>query len=166
MDRCRERDSAGMVTGLPQFPSQRLRGGKASVTAGTIQSRVETMNHARTPMRLMSLAVLTVAAVALAAAPADAARKKRSQAVAAQSVQGERGEAGVVVRRSRTRITVTRRSYLDAGTEVYPGSQPYTDYVFSPLYHRPSQMADPTNSQTSLPPPLWIPSYHTPNWGY
>jgi hypothetical protein len=113
-------------------------------------------------MRLVSLAVLTAVGFALAAAPADAARKHRSS-VAAQSAQ--RGEAGVVVRRARTRITVTRRSYLDAGTEVYPNSQNYRDYVFSPLYFRPSQMADPTNSNTSLPPPLWIPSYHMPSWG-
>jgi hypothetical protein len=121
-------------------------------------------------MRLMSFAVLTMAAVALAAAPADAARKKRSQAVAAQSVQGERGEAGVVVRRTRTRITVTRRSYLDAGTEVYPGSQPYTDYVFSPTYNSPAysilgpgRIAGEPTPGTS---PLWNPSYHVPNWGY
>ena len=127
------------------------------------------MNHAGTPMRLMSLALLTVAAVALAAAPADAARK-RSQPVAAQSVQGERGEAGVVVRRSRTRITVTRRSYLDAGTEVYPGSQNYTGYVFSPTYNSPAysilgpgRIAGEPTPGTS---PLWNPSYHVPNWGY
>jgi hypothetical protein len=121
-------------------------------------------------MRLMSLAVLTVAAVALAAAPADAARKKRSQSVAAQSAQGERGEAGVVVRRTRTRITVTRRSYLDAGTEVYPGSQPYTDYVFSPTYHSPAySILGPGRRDGEPTPgtsPLWNPSYHVPNWGY
>jgi hypothetical protein len=122
------------------------------------------MNNSGMSMRLMSLALLAVAAFALAAAPAEAATKKRSQSVAAQSA--DRGEGGVIVRRSRTRITVTRRSYLDAGTEVYPGSQPYTDYVFSPNYHRPSDIADPTRSFTSLPPPFWIPSYHIPNWGY
>jgi hypothetical protein len=119
-------------------------------------------------MRLMSLAVLTAASVALLGASADAATKRRSAAVAAPSAQVVRGEAGVTVRRSRTRITVTRRSYLDAGTEVYPGSMPYTDYVFSPNYFRPStDIADPTGSRsTSLPHPFWLNSYHTPNWGY
>jgi hypothetical protein len=121
------------------------------------------MSNSGMSMRLMSLALLAAAAFALAAAPAEAATKKRSQSVAAQSADRE---GGVIVRRSRTRITVTRRSYLDAGTEVYPGSQPYTDYVFSPNYHRPSDIADPTRSFTSLPPPFWIPSYHVPNWGY
>ena len=115
-------------------------------------------------MRLTSL-LLIAAAIGLAAQPAEAARSKRSQSV--QSAQATRGEAGVVVRRSRTRITVTPRSYLDAGTEVYPGSQPYTDYVFSPNYFRPADVAFPPVMQnSSLPPPLWIPSYHTLNWGY
>ena len=119
-------------------------------------------------MRLMSLAVLTAAAVALVGASAEAATKKRSAPGAAPSAQVVRGEAGVVVRRTRTRITVTRRSYLDAGTEVYPGSMRYTDYVFSPNYFRPStDIADPTGSRsTSLPHPFWLNSYHTPNWGY
>jgi hypothetical protein len=121
-------------------------------------------------MRLLSLALLTVTAVTLAAAPADAAQKKRSQAGGAQSAQAQRGEAGVVVRRTRTRITVTRRSYLDAGTEVYPGSQPYTDYVFSPTYGSPSHnILGPgriAGEPTPGTQPLWNPAYHVPNWGY
>jgi hypothetical protein len=32
--------------------------------------------------------------------------------------------------RARTRITVQKRSYLDAGTVVKPGSMSYHDYVF------------------------------------
>jgi hypothetical protein len=138
--------------------------GEAPVDAGRSGLDWTGTNDPETPMRLTSL-LLIAAAVGLVAQPAEAARNKRSQAV--QSAQTTRGEAGVVVRRSRTRITVTRRSYLDAGTEVYPGSQPYTDYVFSPNYFRPADVAFPPIMQnSSLPPPLWIPSYHTPNWGY
>jgi hypothetical protein len=117
-------------------------------------------------MRCITFAgVASVIAVAICTVPAEAAKRRPSSAASAQSV---RGEAGVVVRRSRTRITVTRRSYLDAGTEVYPGSKSYTDYVFSPNYHRPStDIADPTRSRSlSLPDPFWLNSYHSPNWGY
>jgi hypothetical protein len=32
--------------------------------------------------------------------------------------------------RPRTRITIQKRSYLDAGTVVKPGSMRYLDYVF------------------------------------
>src|SRR5262249_26687810 len=120
-----------------------------------------------TKMRLMSLAILAAAAFALAAVPAEAAKRKRSDVVTAQSV---RGEAGVVVRRSRTRITVTKRSYLDAGTEGYPGSQNSTGYVFSPPYISRSHYTlglgnrdgDPVRG-TSM---FWTPAYHVPNWGY
>jgi hypothetical protein len=118
-------------------------------------------------MRFMATAVLTAMAVALAAAPADAARK-RSRSVDAQPVRVVRGEAGVVVRRSRTRITVTRRSYLDPGTEVRQGTKHYTDYVFQPgargpleYYLGPNEVA-----RSSLPEPFWLPSERAPSWGY
>ena len=115
-------------------------------------------------MRTLSL-VLIAAAATLAAAPADAATKKRQPYAAPQTVQGTRGAAAV--RRPGTRITVTRRSYLDAGTEVFPGSQPYTDYVFSPRYVNPRQdISDPTGFRSNVPDPLWLPFYHVPNWGY
>jgi hypothetical protein len=122
-------------------------------------------------MRLAMIAVLAAAAIAVAVAPAEAQRKKRSQVVQAppngELRVGERGEAGVTVRRARTRVIVTKRSYLDAGTEVFPGSQGYTNYVFAPNFHRPSSYhTDPTLSRTSLPPPFWLPSYHAPTWGY
>jgi hypothetical protein len=116
-------------------------------------------------MRLMSVLVLTAIAAAFAATPADAA--KRNRAVAESVLLPSRSEARVVVRRPRTRITVTRRSYLDAGTEVYPGSQNYTGYVFSGNYFRPTDVAWPWQIRdNALPTPFWIPSYHTPNWGY
>lgn len=34
----------------------------------------------------------------------------------------------------RTRIYVTKRSWLDAGTEVLPGDRKFTDYAFPPGY--------------------------------
>ena len=121
-------------------------------------------------MRSMSLAVLTAAAVALAAAPAETATKKKSQSATAPG-QVVQGEAGVVVHRSPTRITVTRRSYLDPGTEVYPGSQNSTGYVFSPFYDSPSvSIVGTGNPAKAVPTPgtseLWNPAYHVPNWGY
>ncbi len=36
--------------------------------------------------------------------------------------------------RGRTRVYVTRRSWLDAGTEVVPGERKFTDYAFPPGY--------------------------------
>jgi|SRR5215470_7627244 len=117
-------------------------------------------------MRLMSLAVLAAAALALAAVPAEAAKKKGSQVAAGQSARAQAG----AVRRSPTRITVTRRSYLDAGTEVFPGSQNYTGYVFSPNYLSPSSFilgpGRPDGEPVPGTSPFWNPAYHVPNWGY
>jgi hypothetical protein len=69
--------------------------------------------------------VLACAAVmTLTAVPADAAKaKKRTYYEYGET----RNLPGV-----RTRVVVTRRSYLDAGTDVTPGTRKYLDYVFPP----------------------------------
>ena len=79
-----------------------------------------------------------------------------------------RGEAGVTVRRSRTRVTVTRRSYLDPGTEVYQGSKNYTDYIFPPNAAEPMDYYLGPNeaARSPLPHPWWLHSYRAPSWGY
>jgi hypothetical protein len=81
-------------------------------------------------MRLKSLFVLLSAAAAmgLVAAPADAARKKSRYV----TVYGESRDLPGVRARYVTRLTVSRRSYLDAGTEVTPGTRKFTDYVLWP----------------------------------
>jgi hypothetical protein len=79
---------------------------------------------------------VTAACAILAAAiaiPADAAPRKRAPiryVNAPQTVFVDRDESG----RSRTRIIVQRRSFLDGGTEVLPGQRKFTDYVNPPGY--------------------------------
>jgi hypothetical protein len=36
--------------------------------------------------------------------------------------------------RAKPRVTVQKRSFLDAGTEVLPGQRKFTDYAFPPGY--------------------------------
>jgi hypothetical protein len=96
-------------------------------------------------MRFVTLAAMVAATIAVAtvAAPVDA--KSRHPAVA---------------KRPATRITVTRRSYLDAGTEVLPGDRKFTEYVFplgflqyNPNYSNPT---DPVGARfTPLSDPFW-----------
>lgn len=80
-------------------------------------------------MYLKSTAALCFGLVifAIAAAPADAQTRRR--AVISDS-QGTRVTTTDEDGRTRTRIVVQRRSFLDAGTEVLPRSQRSTDYVF------------------------------------
>lgn len=75
-------------------------------------------------MHLKSAAALSFGLVllGLAAAPAQAQTRQRS-------VDGTRVTTTDESGRTRTRIVVQQRSFLDGGTEVLPGSQHYTDYI-------------------------------------
>jgi hypothetical protein len=88
----------------------------------------------RFDMRLLAAAIAVSAASAIVAASlAEAQTRNRSQtrAVAApQTVFISRDETG----RTRTRIIVQRRSYLDGGTEVLPGQRKYNDYHTQPFW--------------------------------
>lgn len=68
--------------------------------------------------------------------------------------------------RSRTRVVVTPRSFLDAGTEVLPGERKFTDYAFPPTY---TPMGVVTNwgarvgwHNSPLPGPFDLPSRYNP----
>ena len=79
------------------------------------------------------LAAFSAAALALTtiADPAPAAQKKRA-AVTKKAAKKYR-PVPVTMARPRTRITVTRRTFLDPGREVIPGSQhEFTDYAHPP----------------------------------
>jgi hypothetical protein len=88
---------------------------------------------------MKGLACLAAVAVAVTAAmpPADAApRRKQTVRSSQHTVFVSRDENG----RTRTRIIVTPRSYLDGGTEVLPGQRKFTDYAIPP-YSRPADDA-------------------------
>ncbi|MFZ5731657.1 MAG: hypothetical protein ACOY4O_02905 [Pseudomonadota bacterium] len=87
-------------------------------------------------MTLKMLAAGTAAAFAavalfgVTAADAQTQRKKNNQRpVLVRSVG-----PNVSYQRGPTRIYVTKRSWLDAGTEVLPGERKYQDYAFPPGY--------------------------------
>jgi hypothetical protein len=90
---------------------------------------------ARTLMGWKSFVLVLAAAVmALTAVPAEAAKRKKTYWVYGET----RALPGV-----RTRIQVTRRSYLDAGTEVTPGTRKFTDYIYGgPNYPMDPMLAD------------------------
>src|SRR5581483_4510398 len=108
-------------------------------------------------MRLKTLAVVfaAIGACALAAAPAEAAPRKKPVVARGygQTVYVSRGEDG----RTRTRIIVQRRSYLDAGTEVLPGERKYSDYAF-PVGHQSF------SSYTYLPGSSNPAGFQNPKW--
>lgn len=104
-------------------------------------------------MRLKSVAV-TLAAIgtlAMLAVPAQAQSSERRMTTNARghTVFTSRDEDG----RTRTRIIIQRRSYLDPGTEVLPGSRRDSDYATN-LANRPTSVLDNTgggSNQSPLP---------------
>jgi hypothetical protein len=65
----------------------------------------------------------------------------------------------------RARITVTRRTFLDAGTHVIPGDRKFTDYAVPPTYY-PGSVADNRGGmyidQSALPGPFTLPGRDNP----
>lgn len=101
---------------------------------------------------MRSIIVLTAAACVLStlwAAPALAQGAKKQRYYA---------RGGTVVTtvdefgRRRTRIVVTKRSYLDAGTEVMPGERKYSDYA-NPPYYSPYSVLGPGRDYSQQPLP-------------
>ena len=77
------------------------------------------------------LAASAVVAMAFAA-PASADTKTKPRPVYGQ------GGPNAVYQQGRTRIYVSKRSWLDGGTEVNPGDRKFTDYAFPPAVGYPS----------------------------
>ena len=76
------------------------------------------------------LAVLLACAVGTlaVAGPADAAPRRQVRTVYTN------GSPNVVYQQGpRTRIYVSKRSWLDGGTEVNPGDRKFNDYAFPPV---------------------------------
>ena len=115
-------------------------------------------------MRVGIVALLGGAAVVtmgLSALPAAAGSKDRAaETVKSSEVSSQRRRARRS-QRARTRITVRRRTYLDAGTTTLPGERKYSDYAF-PLGYRATNVLSGAGSHAGSQNP-WFPSigpYH------
>lgn len=106
-------------------------------------------------MRLKFVAVTLAAlgTLALMAAPASAQSERRMTSSArGNTVVTTRDEDG----RTRTRVIIERRSYLDPGREVLPGSRHDNDYATSLANGRATSVLDNTaagSNRTALPQP-------------
>ncbi|MDI1263696.1 MAG: hypothetical protein PS018_10610 [bacterium] len=81
--------------------------------------------------------MLAVALVAVGATPADAQNTKLKYDRDGRPYYGTSGP-NRSYQQGRTRVYVTTRSWLDAGTEVLPGDRKFTDYAFPPEIGYPS----------------------------
>jgi len=79
--------------------------------------------------RALLLAIGATIAIGLVAAPAGAAEKKK---VDDGKNYTQNGPNVSYQQGPRTRVYVTKRSWLDAGVEVLPGDRKFSDYAFPP----------------------------------
>ncbi len=113
--------------------------------------------------KFIAAAIAATAAVGFLIAPASAAPHKKRVAYAdsrGHTVFTSRDEDG----RRRTKIIIQKRSYLDPGTEVFPGENSDHKYAFSPN-SRASSVLDNTafgTNQSPLPGPFTLPSRNNP----
>src|ERR1700749_3314133 len=82
-------------------------------------------------MRFVVTTAAATIALSVLAMPANAqTARDRGYSNSDRTVSVTRDEDG----RTRTRIIVQRRSYLDAGTNVKPGERKFTDFLYGPTY--------------------------------
>ena len=77
------------------------------------------------------LSAVAVVATGLVASQADAA-PKRQYDERGRPVYGRSGPNVSYQSGPRTRVYITKRSWLDAGVEVLPGDRKFNDYAFPP----------------------------------
>jgi hypothetical protein len=119
-------------------------------------------------MRMMRIAaaVALIAGLAVTAASAQNPQRRNVRIVEGrgQTVYTYTDENG----RRHTRVIIQRRSYLDPGTETFPGERGDHDYAFLPT-QRPTRVLDNTPAginQSALPGPFTLPSRNNPWIGY
>lgn len=105
----------------------------------------------------------------LAATPALAQGDPSQKSRAAKKSPAKRyGPVPVSLDPPRARVTVQRRSFLDAGTYVVPGDRKFTDYAIPPGYSPTSVIENRAGVYRSpLPGPFDLPGRDNPwPWNY
>jgi len=114
-------------------------------------------------LKVVATAFAAAAAIGLLALPADAAPKKKRVVIVngrGHTVFTSRNEDG----RTRTRVIIQKRSYLDPGTEVMPGDRNDRDYAILPNQSAISVLDNTAfgGNQTALPGPFTLQSKNNP----
>jgi hypothetical protein len=82
--------------------------------------------------------LLAVAAVGFGATSANAQTKRQQYDKDGRPYYGANGPNRSYQQGPNTRVYITTRSWLDAGTEVLPGDRKFQDYAFPPAIGYPS----------------------------
>jgi len=115
-------------------------------------------------LKIAAAATALIVAAGLLASAANAAPNEKKRKVVytnpSRTVLVTRGEDG----RTRTRVIVEKRSYLDPGTETFVGEPSNYGYAWTPT-HRADGVLNNTifgGNETALPGPFTLPSRNNP----
>jgi hypothetical protein len=115
---------------------------------------------------LLAAAAVTATALGMATASAQTPAKRKQQEQQydrdGRRYYGAQGPNRVYQQGPRTRVYVTTRSWLDAGTEVQPGDRKFTDYAYPPDIGYPSFARENNNrpiDRSPLSPPSDLGGY-------
>jgi hypothetical protein len=118
-------------------------------------------------IRICAGIVLAIAVALTAGAPSEAiAEGQKKRTVTTKKAAAKKVVA--VKKAPKARITVRRRSFLDAGTHVLPGDRKFTDYALPPGYSPTAVIENRAGLHRGpLPGPYDLPSRQNPwpwNW--
>jgi hypothetical protein len=99
---------------------------------------VRSWNFSAAKIFAVLLATTAVIAADIATTPASAQTTRLQYDSRGRPYYGSRGPNAVYQQGPHTRVYITKRSWLDAGTEVLPGDRKFTDYAFPPEIGYPS----------------------------
>lgn len=104
---------------------------------------------------LLAAGAVIAMSSAIVATPASADTKTKRYDERGRHYYGP-GGPNAVYQQGRTRIYVSKRSWLDGGTEVNPGDRKFSDYAFPPAVGYPSfareNLNRPIDRQPLSPP--------------
>ena len=90
-----------------------------------------TVNFSAAKTIAVLLSAVAVLAVSFAPLQADAQTRRQARVIDRDAVYGVRGNPNASYQAGpRTRVYISKRSWLDAGVEVLPGDRKFTDYAF------------------------------------
>ena len=110
----------------------------------------------------MTRGILLLAAGAMIAASLAPASAEQLQYDRRTGKPVYNNNPNVVYNQGRTRIYVSKRSWLDGGTEVNPGDRKFSDYAFPPAVGYPSFARENNNrpiDRQPLPTPADLGGY-------
>lgn len=121
------------------------------------------LNAAKTAAKTFAMLLATAAVIVTGIPSADAqqASKKRVYRSNDQIRYGDRGPNVSYQSGPRTRVYITKRSWLDAGTEVLPGDRKFTDYANPPGYSFARENGQRPIDRAPLNPPSDLGGYPT-----